>query len=38
MEVGLGVSVEIALLAFVQFLEAFQKVFEGHILLCKCVV
>ncbi len=39
MEVGLGrVSVNIALFEFVQFLEAFQKVFEGNILLCKCVV
>ena len=37
-EVGLGVSDEIALLACVQFLEAFQKVFEGHILLCNYVV
>ena len=34
MEVGLGVPVDIALFVFVQFLEAFQKVFEGHILLC----
>ena len=34
MEVGLGVPVDIALFVIVQFLEAFQKVFEGHILLC----
>ena len=34
MEVGLGVPVDIALFVFVQFLEAFQKLFEGHILLC----
>ena len=34
MEVGLGVPVDIALFVIVQFLEASQKKFEGHILLC----
>ena len=34
MEVGLGIPVDIALFVVVQFLEAFQKVCKGHILLC----